>query len=30
MNEIGHFKGFVLCNGDVTTDVDHLHVREFT
>jgi hypothetical protein len=27
MNEIAHFKGFVLCSGDVATDVDHLHVK---
>jgi hypothetical protein len=27
MNEIDHFKVFVLCHGDVTLDVDHLHVK---
>jgi hypothetical protein len=27
MNEIDHFKKFVLCSGDVTADVDHLHVK---
>jgi hypothetical protein len=27
MNEIGHFKIFVLCSGDVAGDVDHLHVK---
>jgi hypothetical protein len=28
MNEIDYFKVFVLCSGDVTTDVDHLHVKK--
>jgi hypothetical protein len=27
MNEIDHFKVFVLYNSDVTTDVDHLHIK---
>jgi hypothetical protein len=27
MNETGHFKVFVLCSGDVTADVEHLHVK---
>jgi hypothetical protein len=27
MNEIDHFKVFVLCSDDVTTDVDHLYVK---
>jgi hypothetical protein len=27
MNEIDHFKKIVLCSGDVTADVDHLHVK---
>jgi hypothetical protein len=27
MNEIDHFKVFVLCSGDVAVDVDHLHVK---
>jgi hypothetical protein len=27
MNEIDHFKIFVLCSGDVAADVDHLHVK---
>jgi hypothetical protein len=27
MNEIDHFKVIVLCSGDVTADVDHLHVK---
>jgi hypothetical protein len=27
MNEIDHLKKFVLCSGDVTADVDHLHVK---
>jgi hypothetical protein len=27
MNEIDHFKIFVFCSGDVTTDVDHLHIK---
>jgi hypothetical protein len=27
MNEIDHFNFFVLYSGDVTADVDHLHVN---
>jgi hypothetical protein len=27
MSEINHFKVFVLCSGDVTANVDHLHVK---
>jgi hypothetical protein len=27
MNEIDHFKVFVLCSGDMVADVDHLHVK---
>jgi hypothetical protein len=27
MNEIDYFKVFVLRNGDVAADVDHLHVK---
>jgi hypothetical protein len=27
MSEINHFKVFVLCNGDVTADVDQLHIK---
>jgi hypothetical protein len=27
MNEIDHFKIFVLCSGDVVPDVDHLYVK---
>jgi hypothetical protein len=27
MNEIGHFKVFLVCSSDVTADVDHLHVK---
>jgi hypothetical protein len=27
MNKIDHFNIFVLDSGDVTTDVDHLHVK---
>ncbi len=27
MNEIDHFKVFVLCSGDVAADVDYLHVK---
>jgi hypothetical protein len=27
MNEIDHFKIFILCSDDVVTDVDHLHVK---
>jgi hypothetical protein len=27
MNEIDHFKIFILCCGDVVADVDHLHVN---
>jgi hypothetical protein len=28
MNEIDHFKKFILCSGDVAVDVDHLHVKK--
>jgi hypothetical protein len=28
MNEIDHFKAYVFYSGDVTTDMDHLHVRK--
>jgi hypothetical protein len=27
MNEIDHFKVFILYSGGVTADVDHLHVK---
>jgi hypothetical protein len=27
MNKTDHFKLFVLCSGDMTADVDHLHVK---
>jgi hypothetical protein len=27
MNEIGHFKVFVIYNDDVAADVDHLYVK---
>jgi hypothetical protein len=27
MNEIDNFNVFVFCSGDVTADVDHLHVK---
>jgi hypothetical protein len=27
MNEIDHFKVFVLCSGVVTADVDHMHIK---
>jgi hypothetical protein len=27
MNETDHFKVFVLYSGDVTADIDHLHVK---
>jgi hypothetical protein len=27
MNVIDHFKVFILCSGDMTADVDHLHVK---
>jgi hypothetical protein len=27
MNEIDHFKDFVLCSGDVAVDMNHLHVK---
>jgi hypothetical protein len=27
MNEINHFKKFVLCSGDVTVDVEHLFIK---
>jgi hypothetical protein len=29
MNEINHFKVFILYSGDVTADMDHLHVKKF-
>jgi hypothetical protein len=28
MNEIDHFKVFVLCSDDIVVDVDHLHVKK--
>jgi hypothetical protein len=27
MNEIDHFKVFILYSGDVAVDVDHLHIK---
>jgi hypothetical protein len=27
MNEIDHFKKFVLCNDDVTGNINHLHIK---
>jgi hypothetical protein len=27
MNEIDHFKKFVLCNDDVTSNINHLHIK---
>jgi hypothetical protein len=27
MNEIDNFNFFVLCSGDMATDVDHSHVK---
>jgi hypothetical protein len=27
MNEIDHFKVFILCRGDVAANVDQLHVK---
>jgi hypothetical protein len=27
MNEIDHFKNFVLCSGDVVAHMDNLHVK---
>jgi hypothetical protein len=27
MNEIDHFKKFVLCNDDVTANINHLHIK---
>jgi hypothetical protein len=27
MNEIGYFKMFVFCTGDVIVDIDHLHIK---
>jgi hypothetical protein len=27
MNEVDHFKNFVLYSGDVIADVDHLYVK---
>jgi hypothetical protein len=28
MNENDHFEVFVLCSGDVTADVEYLHVKK--
>jgi hypothetical protein len=28
MGEINYFKSFIPCNGDVTFDVDHLHIKK--
>jgi hypothetical protein len=28
MNEIDHFKNFVLYSDDVTSDIDHLHMSK--
>jgi hypothetical protein len=30
MNVIDHFKVFVLCNGDVTADVNHIYVKRIS
>jgi hypothetical protein len=27
LNEMDHFNIFILCSGDVVTNVDHLHVK---
>jgi hypothetical protein len=27
MNKIGHFNFFILCSGDMSTDLDHLHIK---
>jgi hypothetical protein len=27
MSEINHFKVFIMYNDDITTDIDHLHVK---
>jgi hypothetical protein len=27
MNEIDHFKVFILCNGDAVGDMYHLHIK---
>jgi hypothetical protein len=27
MNEIDHFKVFILCSGDITTDMHHLYIK---
>jgi hypothetical protein len=28
MNKIDHFKKIVLCNGNVTADMDQLHIKK--
>jgi hypothetical protein len=28
MNEIDYFNIFILCNGNVVADVDHLHIKK--
>jgi hypothetical protein len=28
MDEIDYFKDFILCSGDVTIDVNHLHIKK--
>jgi hypothetical protein len=27
MSTINHFKVFIMCTGDIATDVDHLHIK---
>jgi hypothetical protein len=27
MNKIDYFKNFILCNGDVTANVNHMHIK---
>jgi uncharacterized membrane protein len=27
MNEIDYFKNFILCSGDIVTDMNHLYVK---
>jgi hypothetical protein len=27
MNEIDHFKPFLLCNNDVASDMDHMYIK---
>jgi hypothetical protein len=30
MNEIDHFKVFILCSGDMTSDMDYLYIEKLS